>query len=161
MISSQLNAVIGGSYRKHLDLLFQIKTFLQEKRITVLSPVGSTALNPTEEFLILDDDPIHDPRILQDSIFAKMRMSSFYVLANEGGYIGNAAAIEIGYAISLGIQVLVLHSVVDPNIAPYVRSLYDVFPDAREYLGETQDPVNGLTRASKAQRFASNSRKTK
>ena len=85
---------------------------------------------PGEEFVLFDLDPVADHRILQDSIFAKMRQSSFLVVANKEGYIGKAALIEIGYAIALGLQILTLEQVEDPNIKPYCRLITDVFTKA-------------------------------
>lgn len=119
--------VISGSYRKHLEVLMRLKDFLQDEGIIVLSPVGNSAINPKEEFILLDADPVHDKRILQDSIFAKMRTESFHVIANVDGYIGAAALMELGYAISHGIQVLTLEPVTDPNLIPYCRPINEVF----------------------------------
>ena len=124
-----LKTVISGSYRKHLKYLMSLKTSLQENGIEVLSPVGSAAVSEEQEFVILDADPIQDHQILQDSIFAKMRTSSFLVLCNVDGYLGAAALIEIGYAIALGLKILTVEPVKDPNIAPYTRLLSEVFPE--------------------------------
>lgn len=128
MKETSLKTVISGSYRKHLAQLYELKQNLENLGIVVLSPVGSLALNPGEEFVFLDEDPILDKRLLQDSIFAKIRCSSFLVLANYQGYIGRAAAIEIGYAIAFGIQILSWEPIDDPNIKPYSRPILDVFP---------------------------------
>lgn len=127
MIKGNVCTVISGSYRRHLAGMYSLKTALESKGITVLSPVGSIAVNPGEEFVILDEDPIEDHRVLQDSVFAKIRRSSFLTSYNEGGYIGAAALLEFGYAISQGIQILTLEPATDPNIAPYTRLLSDVF----------------------------------
>lgn len=124
-----LRTVISGSYRKHLSHLMELKSQLESRGIIVLSPVGTHALNPNEEFVLLNQDPIQDHRLLQDSIFGKMRTASFHVLANVDGYIGNAGLMEVGYAIALGLQILTLEPVNDPNIAPYCRSLEVVFPE--------------------------------
>ncbi len=72
---------------------------------------------------------MQDHRILQDSVFAKMRQASFQVVLNKDGYLGRAAVLEIGYAISLGLQVLTIEPVDDPNIAAYTRDFRAVFPD--------------------------------
>ncbi len=127
---SSLKTVISGSYRKHLNEMFSIKDHLTKHGIDVLAPVSECVLNPGEEFVLLDMDPVADHRILQDSIFAKMRQSSFLVVANKEGYIGKAALIEIGYAIALGLQILTLEPVEDPNIKPYCRLIADVFAKA-------------------------------
>src|SRR5262245_54587189 len=107
-MTSQVNTVISGSYRKHFRQMLNLKHFLEQEQINVLAPVSGGVTNPGEEFILLDKDPVHDPRTLQDSIFAKIRSSSFLVLANVDGYIGKAATFEMGYAVSQGIQILAL-----------------------------------------------------
>ena len=106
--------------------MYALKRILERKGIHVLSPVGDGAINPGEEFVLLDADPIHDHRTLQDSVFAKIRRSSFLVGFNKGGYLGKAALLEFGYAISQGISILTLEPIEDPNILPYTRLLADV-----------------------------------
>lgn len=124
-----LKVVISGSYRKHLKELYELKSFLTARGFEVLSPSGDKALNPRDEFVILNTDPVEDPRILQDSIFAKMRQASFQVVLNKDGYLGKASVLEIGYAISLGLQVLTTEPVDDPNIAAYTRGFHEVFSE--------------------------------
>jgi hypothetical protein len=125
-IDGNIATVISGSYRRHLAGMYALKRILERKGIHVLSPVGDGAINPGEEFVLLDADPIHDHRTLQDSVFAKIRRSSFLVGFNKGGYLGRAALLEFGYAISQGISILTLEPVEDPNILPYTRPLADV-----------------------------------
>jgi hypothetical protein len=125
-INGNIATVISGSYRRHLVGMYALKRILERKGIHVLSPVGDGAINPGEEFVLLDADPIHDHRTLQDSVFAKIRRSSFLVGFNRGGYLGRAALLEYGYAISQGISILTLEPVEDPNILPYTRPLADV-----------------------------------
>lgn len=125
-IDGNIATVISGSYRRHLAEMYALKRILERKGIHVLSPVGDGAINPGEEFVLLDADPIHDHRTLQDSVFAKIRRSSFLVGFNRDGYLGRAALMEFGYAISQGIPILTLEPVEDPNIQPYTRLLADV-----------------------------------
>jgi hypothetical protein len=125
-IAGNIATVISGSYRRHLPGMYRLKCLLERKGITVLSPVGDGAINPGEEFVLLDADPIHDHRALQDSVFAKIRRSTFLTSFNQDGYVGKAALLEYGYAISLGIQILTLEPVEDPNVQPYTRLLSDV-----------------------------------
>lgn len=121
--------VICGSFRKHLNKIVKIKVFLESKGICVLSPAGNLGVNPDDEFVILDSDPIDHHKILQDSVFAKIRRSSFIVVANIGGYLGTAALMEFGYAIAQGIDIYTIDPVEDPNLAPYCRPLKEIFPD--------------------------------
>lgn len=124
-----LRTVISGSYRRYLRELYELKYQLEQIGIDVLSPVGLFALNPDEEFVFLDADPVHDKRLLQDSVFGKIRTSAFLVLANFDGYIGKASLMEVGYALSFGLQIFTVETVRDPNINLYTRVLYDVFPN--------------------------------
>ncbi|PWU14533.1 MAG: hypothetical protein C5B45_04260 [Chlamydiae bacterium] len=128
MDMAPLRTVISGSYRRHLRELYALKKEIEKLGILVLSPVGSSALNPEEEFVFLDADPIHDKRLLQDSIFAKIRTSSFLIFANFDGYIGRAALMEVGYALASGLQILSVEPIEDPNIEPYARLLNEAFP---------------------------------
>lgn len=137
--------VISGSFRKHLTEMSFLKKALEKLDICVLSPEKCSAVNPEEEFIILDSDPVCHPGILQSSVFAKMRRSTFLVLANFDGYIGRAAAVEIGYAIAIGIKIYSLTEVEDPNIAPYCSLLTEVFPEIQHIFSES----------SKSKKFAS------
>lgn len=126
--NTSIETIISGSFRKHLRQIVRLKYLLEENGIKVLSPEGHLAINPDQEFIYLDSDPIHHPELLQSSVFAKIRRSSFIVIANIDGYLGNAAILEIGYAIALGIRVYCIEPVDDPNIAPYCTPLKEIFP---------------------------------
>ena len=129
--NATLFAVISGSFRKHFRQILELKQKLEIHSVAVLSPHGNAAVNPDEEFVVLDSDPVTSPKLLQDSVFTKIRRSTFLVVANVDGYLGRAAVLEIGYAIALGITVYALEPVVDPNLAPYCRPLSEIFPDIR------------------------------
>jgi nucleoside 2-deoxyribosyltransferase len=133
-----LFTIISGSFRKHLHQIVLLKQILESKKIVVLSPEGHAAVNPSEEFIILDSDPVDNPKLLQDSVFAKIRRSTFIVVANIDGYLGKAAILEIGYAIALGITVYTLEQVEDPNLQPYCRPLAEVFPDIPQQFEQIQ-----------------------
>lgn len=124
-----LTTVISGSFRKHLSQIVALKAALQKEGVAVLSPAGDIALNPDEEFIILDSDPVENQELLQSSIFTKIRRSTFLVVANFDGYLGRAAVLEIGYALAIGIRVYSVTPVEDPNIAPYCFPLQNVFPN--------------------------------
>jgi len=132
-----INTVICGSFRKHLAQIAILKEELEKSNIGVLSPSACMAINPEAEFIVLDSDPISHPKTLQDSVFAKIRRSTFLVVANVDGYLGNAAILEIGYAVSIGITVYTLEPVQDPNLSPYCRPLREVFPKVVDAVLDT------------------------
>ena len=127
--NAALFTVISGSYRKHLAQIVRLKQELEKYHVAVLSPSGAIAINPDEEFIVLDSDPVSHPKLLQDSVFAKIRRSTFLTVANVEGYLGRAAVLEMGYAIALGLSIYTLEPVEDPNLAPYCKPLKEVFPD--------------------------------
>ncbi len=49
--------------------------------------------------------------------------------------MGNAALMEVGYALSFGLQILSVEPVQDPNIRLYTRLIYDVFQDLEPLIG--------------------------
>lgn len=123
-----LGTVISGSFRKHLNEIVHLKALLEKNHVTVFSPAGNIAINPDQEFIVLDSDPVSHPKLLQDSVFAKIRRSTFLVVANVDGYLGKAAILEIGYAIAIGISIYTVEPVEDPNLRPYCTPLSEVFP---------------------------------
>lgn len=139
----ELKTVISGSYGKHFKEMLQIKEFLQKQGMLVQAPVSDSIVDGTQDdFILLDEDPVSDPRTLQDSVFAKIRGSTFIVVANIGGYIGRAAMLEFGYAVAHGIQVLVIDPVDDPNLDIYCRPLEEVFPSwSKIRFDETSVPA--------------------
>jgi nucleoside 2-deoxyribosyltransferase len=129
-VDHALRTVISGSYGKHFEKMLEVKRFLQKRDIVVQAPVSDGIVDGTQDtFILLDEDPVEDPRTLQDSVFAKIRNSTFIVVTNVDGYIGKAAVLEMGYAVALGIQILTLEPVEDPNLGVYTRLLSDVFPE--------------------------------
>lgn len=137
--NAALFSVISGSYRKHLAQLIKLKAELESRHVVILSPSGDVAVNPDEEFIILDSDPVCHPKLLQDSVFAKIRRSTFLVVANIDGYLGRAAVLEIGYALALGITVYTVEPVEDPNLKPYCRLLEEIFPGIDLSIPDRED----------------------
>lgn len=122
------NIVIIGSFRKHFREIINLKKELEKVQIRVLSPKECTIKNPGSEFVIFQSDATSDHKFLQDTVFSKIRCSTFVLLANYNDYIGQAATLEIGYAIAHGISILTLNPVKDVHLKPYCRLLTDVFP---------------------------------
>jgi nucleoside 2-deoxyribosyltransferase len=121
--------VIIGSFRRHLNQALQLKQQLENHKVRVLSPCSSPVINPDDEFVIFSSDPVSHPKILQDSVFRKIKRSTFIVVANVDGYLGKATLIEIGYAIASGIDIYTLEPVDDPHLIPYCKLLSDIFPN--------------------------------
>lgn len=122
------NAVIIGSFRKHLPEILSIKLQLESLGISVLSPIDDDVVNPDDEFIVFKTDKTSDPKLLQDGVFEKIKRSNFIVLANIGGYIGRAGTLEIGYAIAHNIDIYTFEPTRDVHISPYCQLLNKIFP---------------------------------
>lgn len=122
-----MNTVIVGSYGKHFQQILELRDFLSEQGVKVLAPSSSKVINPGSNFLILEDDPIGEPKELQDLVFEKIKKSNFIIVANVDGYIGRTAAFEMGYALSLGLPIYTLEPVTDLNISGYCIPLENKF----------------------------------
>lgn len=142
---TDLFTVISGSFRKHLLQIVALKKILEKHNIGVLSPSGKIAINPHEEFIVLDSDPIDYPKLLQDSVFAKIRRSTFLVVANFDNYLGYAAVLEMGYALAQGIAIYTLETIKDPNLAPYCRLIEEIFPDIKKMVIEDSEKQHKIT----------------
>ncbi len=134
-----LLTVIIGSFRKHLGEIIKLKQQLEDRHVAVLSPIDEDVVNPNDEFIIFNSDPVSDPKLLQDSVFAKIKRSTFVIVANIDGYLGRAAILEIGYALALGISIYTLEPVEDPHLVPYCRLLSSIFPDIEIDTTSDQD----------------------
>ncbi len=147
---SGISTVIIGSFRKHLNQILVLKHLLEKKGFHVLSPTGTTVVNPEDEFVIFDSDPIKDPKLLQDSVFTKIKHSTFIVVANFNSYLGRAAILEIGFAIAAGISIFTLEPTNDPHLDPYCRLLKEILPDIDFKLSSLESGVKecGLIGAS-------------
>ena len=65
--------------------------------------------------------------------------------ARRGENGSKAGVMEIGYAISMGLQILMLEAVLDRNLAGYCRPLAEVFPRLHE--GQEQFESQGAAAA--------------
>lgn len=157
--NNTLFTVVSGSFRKHFQQIMRLKEELKHNHVAVLSPAGE-AVNTDDEFVILDSDPVTNPKLLQDSVFAKMRRSTFLVVANFDGYLGRAAVMEIGYAIALGITIYTVEDVEDPNLKPYCRPLSEAFPNIDVQLLNKPKEMN-ITSIASVKNFTKASEMTK
>lgn len=139
--NATLITVVVGSFRKHLNHALSLKQQLENHKVKVLSPANASVINPDDEFVIFSTDPVTHPKLLQDSVFNKIKRSTFIVVANVNGYLGKATLMEIGYAIASGVDIYTLEPVNDPNLIPYCKLLSDIFPniDVSQSLEEDRE----------------------
>ncbi len=94
------NVTLSGSYRKHLDYIIDIKTYVEKLGMTVLSPVLTSPKNPGETFVIFHGEEGLSPLALERKQLVAIKHSDALIVCCPGGYVGASALIEIGYALA-------------------------------------------------------------
>jgi hypothetical protein len=91
-----MNIVLIGSYRKHRDILFQIREEFISHGIKVLRPQTDEVIQ-VEGWVRLAGDPSTPTGVQQEQLRAIDRADAVYVV-NPGGYIGPSGMLQCGYA---------------------------------------------------------------
>jgi nucleoside 2-deoxyribosyltransferase len=95
---SELTVTISGSYRKHFDRLMEAKRAFEEMGVKVLRPHSEKIISDEREELVrLEGDP-KEASAVQEAQLKAIHDSNFVYVVNPGGYVGNAATLEVGYA---------------------------------------------------------------
>jgi hypothetical protein len=100
------HVTISGSFRKHLQHILDVKKYLNQQDIYVMSPRFSDPKNPGEEFVIFEGEEGATPVELERYHLDSITNSDALIVCNPDGYVGASAMIEIGYAHSLGKRVI-------------------------------------------------------
>lgn len=100
-----IKVTISGSFRKHLDLIIKVIAEFEKFGIDILSPKYKLPKNPGDEFILFEGEKTNDPKQLEEIHLNAIRNSDFLYVVDPGGYIGNSATMEIGYAIALNIPI--------------------------------------------------------
>lgn len=98
--------VLIGNFKQHLPTVTKIAEEFTFHSVEILSPKHGSVINPNDEFIIFDyDPPSFSERDIQQLVLMKMESADFTYLANQDGYIGKSAALEVGYAYARGLKV--------------------------------------------------------
>lgn len=132
-------AVISGSFRKHLEQISSARHAFQQAGITVLAPEESRVLNPDEGFVILaSDDASLAPVRLETNFMRNIRNADFLYVVDVGGYVGKSAATEMAYACLKGLPVIVSEeiNVISDEIDNNVQQLLKKIASNKIAIGE-------------------------
>lgn len=99
------NVTLIGSYRQHLDAIFDARRVFLQAGAEVLRPASDQVAEAGGVFVRLAGDP--DSRVqLQQAQLEAIAASDFVYVVAPGGYNGPSAMLEIGYAHALGIPIV-------------------------------------------------------
>jgi NTP pyrophosphatase (non-canonical NTP hydrolase) len=105
--------VISGSFRKHYQGILDRIAAFEDAGVTVLSPRASRIVNPGEAFAILETDGAETPEALERSHLDAISAADALYVHNPEGYVGLSAALEVGWALSLGKEIFVAEPAAD------------------------------------------------
>lgn len=117
---TEIRATVSGSFRRHLPQVQLAVRELLDGGTEVLSPANPVVVDQIEHFVFVASDLHRSPRLVQDRHLAAIAQSDFLWLVCPDGYVGPSAALEIGYAVSLGIPVWGEHAPDDLTLRQYV-----------------------------------------
>lgn len=134
MPEREYTCCVSGSYSKAWpEISNTIKEF-QELGIKVLEPKGTWILTPTTHILELSDKqrfrPLSNethltPEEVEDNFLQAIARSTFLYLDNHFGYLGETAALEVGFALGKRKPVFIRQE---------VSSLIETHPEMMDYV---------------------------
>ncbi len=105
--------VISGSLNKHPTEIEDIRKKMQAHGICILAPEPINIISNENQFARLaTDNPHHDDLGIELDFLRNIMNANFIYVANIGGYVGRSVSAEMGFAIILGIPIVIA----SPNI---------------------------------------------
>ena len=124
--SEKLTATVSGSFHRHLSFIYETVGALRELGITVLSPSDPRIVGSIGEFLFVASDRFCSAHLVQERHFQCIRRSSFLWLVAPDGYVGQSAAMEIGFAAATSTPVFCEGRLSDVTLSNYVRTSFTI-----------------------------------
>jgi hypothetical protein len=119
--NGRLAVTVSGSFRRHLHAINAAVEELASRGVRVLSPADPRIVAAQGEFLFVASDRVRSVKLVQDRHLDCIRASSFLWLICPDGYVGQSAALELGFAIASGIPIYATHAPDDLTLRQYVN----------------------------------------
>jgi hypothetical protein len=109
--------------------MLEIERVVQEftaRGARVLSPAYPKVVDHLGEFLFVASDRVRSIRLVQDRHLTSIAESDFLWLVSPDGYVGQSAAMEVGFAVARGIPVLSTTLPTDLTLRRYVTKVENI-----------------------------------
>jgi hypothetical protein len=123
-------ATVSGSFHLAMPAIMEAVHDLTDAGVQVLSPADPRVVDQFGDFLFVASDRVRAIKLVQSRHLAAIEASDFVWLVAPGGYVGQSAAMEIGYAVAKGTPVFASEVPADLTLRQYVTSL----PSSRDAL---------------------------
>jgi hypothetical protein len=118
-----MRVTLSGSFHRHMDKIADAIAEFKELGVEVLSPKSPIIVAEKGEFLFVESDPSRSIKATQDRHFRCISHSDFLWLICPLGYVGNSAAMEIGWASAGGISIYSLDCPFDYDLRRHVTQV--------------------------------------
>jgi hypothetical protein len=113
---------------------------LTDLGVMVLSPADPRVVDELGAFLFVASDRLRIVRLVQQRHLQAISMSDFLWLVAPDGYVGNSAAMEIGFAVASNVPVFATTAPADMTLREFVT----VVPDIKSVLLRTSPTAPAL-----------------
>jgi len=117
---------------------------LTDRGVKVLSPADPRVVDSLGDFLFVASDRVRSIRMVQDRHIESIRASSFLWLVAPDGYVGQSAAMEIGFAVANQVPIFSTCLPFDLTLRQYVRLANDLATAMRLLKREPTSRVKGF-----------------
>ncbi len=117
----KLRVTVSGSFHRHMSAISATVQELTDLGAQVLSPADPRVVDQAGAFLYVASDRVRSVRMVQDRHLEAIRSSDFLWLVCPDGYVGQSAAMEIGFATAAQIPILAESMPSDLTLRKYVH----------------------------------------
>jgi hypothetical protein len=116
-----VTATVSGSFHRHMHAISLAVQELTDCGVNVLSPADPRVVDSFGDFLFVASDRVRSIRMVQDRHIESIRASSFLWLIAPDGYVGQSAAMEMGFAVANQVPIFSTCLPFDLTLRQYVR----------------------------------------
>jgi|ERR1035437_1278264 hypothetical protein len=125
-----LFVTVSGSFKRHLANIQEAVGALTEIGAVVLSPADPRIVDSFGDFVFVSSDRRRSIKGVQNRHLEAIRRSDFLWLACPDGYVGQSAAMEVGFAVGAGIPIYSDAPPLDWTLRQYTRPVGTVLSAA-------------------------------
>ena len=116
-----LEVVLSGTYRKQFEVLKQAYEEFRDLGCVILSPSNVSIVREEHGFVYMRGEETQTPESIEERHLEAIQKANFVWLHAPDGYVGQTAALEIGFANAVGVPVYAREMPTDKILASFVR----------------------------------------
>jgi hypothetical protein len=123
-LSGFLAATVSGSFRRSMAAVQEDVRALSDLGVLVLSPADPRIVDKFGDFVFVASDRIRHIKSVQGRHLASIAASDFLWLVATDGYVGQSAAMEIGYAVAREVPIFASEVPLDLTLRQWVTTVH-------------------------------------